>query len=143
MRTEAKENGVRLRDFIDVAVPCHTAFARWLAFEEYPRFMAGVRNVTRRNDSRMHWRAEVNGRLEEWEAEIVENIAPSRLAWRGAREGSVILHPTPWGETRIFLEMDQEPLEPVPDARHAMEAAARRIRADLERFKEWVEHPSG
>jgi uncharacterized membrane protein len=132
---------VRLHDFIDVAVPCDRAYQQWLAFEEYPRFMAGVHEVKRHDPSRLRWRAEVEGHLEEWEAEIVDNVPPLRLAWHGSdgRTGIVVLRPTPIGGTRVFVEMDLAPLTCVTDTRHYVEAASYRMHADLEHFKEWVE----
>jgi uncharacterized membrane protein len=139
---------LRLHDFIDVSVPSDIAYQQWLAFDEYPRFLAGVREVRCYDGMRLHWRSEAEGQMEEWDAEIVENIPPLRFAWRGTdgRDGIVVFRPLPYGMTRVFLEMDLAPLEHTADARHYMESAARRLHADLENFKERVElrirHPS-
>lgn len=130
----------RVHDSIDVAASCEVVFDHLARFEEYPRFMAGVAEVRRTGRGRLHWNAQQNGRAEQWEAEIVESIPPHRLGWSGAgRAGLITCRGTPWGKTRVFFDMDQEPLQPTVDARHYLEATRRRMRADLENFREYVE----
>ena len=78
---------------IEVAVPVRTAYNQWTQFEEFPRFMEGVKSVRQVDDRRLVWRAEVGGREKEWEAEITEQHPDERIAWRsltGASNAGVI-----------------------------------------------------
>ena len=67
---------------IDVNVPVRTAYDQWTQFEEFPRFMEGVREVRQLDDKRLAWCAEVGGKEKRWEAEITEQIPDARIAWR-------------------------------------------------------------
>ena len=53
---------------IDVNVPVRTAYDQWTQFEEFPRFMEGVREVRQLDDRRLAWCAEVGGKEKRWEA---------------------------------------------------------------------------
>jgi uncharacterized membrane protein len=131
----------RVHDSIEVEASCEVVFRHLYEFEHYPQFLAGVREVRRPAEDRLHWSVVANGRTEQWEAEIVENIPPHRLAWRArGHDGVITCRATPWGKAKVFLSMDQEPLQPAPDGRHYLEATLRRMHADLENFREWVEH---
>ena len=46
---------------IDVNVPLSTAYNQWTQFEEFPRFMEGVKSVKQTDDTHLHWLAEVGG----------------------------------------------------------------------------------
>jgi uncharacterized membrane protein len=59
---------------IDVDVPVNTAYNQWTQFEEFPRFMEGVEEVTQLDDTRLHWVANVGGQRKEWYARITEQI---------------------------------------------------------------------
>ena len=91
---------------VTVDVPVTTAYNQWTQFEEFPRFMEGVREVTQLDDKRLRWRAEVGGREKEWEAEITEQIPDDRIAWR-SRDGArkIMQH---------VLEMYHTLLSPAP-----------------------------
>jgi uncharacterized membrane protein len=72
---------------IEVNVPVKTAYNQWTQFEEFPKFMEGVAQVKQVNDKRLHWKANIAGKEEEWDAEITEQIPDQRIAWtsRGER----------------------------------------------------------
>src|SRR3712207_990335 len=67
---------------IDVNVPVHTAYNQWTQFEEFPRFMEGVEEVRQLDDRRLHWLANIGGRVEEWDAVITEQLPDERIAWK-------------------------------------------------------------
>src|SRR4029453_16604013 len=67
---------------IDVNVPVRTAYNQWTQFEEFPRFMEGVEEVRQFDDRRLHWRATIGGRVEEWDALITEQHPDERVAWK-------------------------------------------------------------
>src|ERR671918_2106146 len=67
---------------IEVNVPVRTAYNQWTQFEEFPHFMEGVEEVRQLDDKRLHWRAKIAGKTEEWDAEITEQTPDQRIAWR-------------------------------------------------------------
>ena len=72
---------------IEVDVPANTAYNQWTQFEEFPKFMEGVKAVQQLDAKRLHWRAEIAGKEKEWDAEITEQIPDQRIAWR-SRSGA-------------------------------------------------------
>jgi len=128
---------------IELNVPVSDAYNQWTLFEEFPRFMEGVEQVTQIDDGLMHWKANIAGKDEEWYAEITEQIPDSRIAWRsrdGAENAGVVTFQRLSDEkTRIRLQLTYEPhglLERVGDA---LSFVTSRVEGDLERFKEFIE----
>lgn len=128
---------------IDVNVPVNTAYNQWTQFEEFPRFMEGVKSVEQLGDTHIRWHAEVAGRDKEWDAEITEQEPDMRVAWRstaGAQNAGVVsFHRIDDDTTRVSLQMDVEPEGIVEDAGSALGFLQRRVKGDLERFKEFIE----
>ena len=128
---------------IDVEVPVSTAYNQWTQFEEFPRFMEGVKSVTQKDDTHLHWIAEVAGKEKEWDAEITEQHADERVAWRatsGAENAGVVtFHRMDDETTRVTLQLDVEPDGPVESVGTALGFLQRRVKGDLERFKEFIE----
>ena len=65
---------------IEVQVPVSTAYNQWTQFEEFPRFMGGVREVRQLDDRRMHWVAEIAGVQREWDAQVLEQVPDQKVA---------------------------------------------------------------
>ena len=128
---------------IDVNVPVRTAYNQWTQFEEFPRFMEGVREVKQLDDRRLMWRAEIAGKEKTWNAEISEQIPDARIAWHstsGARNAGVVTFHTLTPDTcRVMLQMEYDPEGFVENVGDALGAAKLRITGDLERFKQFVE----
>src|SRR4051812_25720894 len=72
----------RIEKSVEVHVPVHTAYNQWTQFEEFPRFMPGVKEVKQLDDTHVHWHAEIWGKDKEWDAEITEQIPDRKIAWR-------------------------------------------------------------
>src|SRR5439155_529202 len=72
----------KLKKSIEVDVPVRVAYDQWTQFEEFPSFMEGVQSVQQLDDKRLHWRAGVGGRVEEWDAEIYQQEPDRVIAWR-------------------------------------------------------------
>ncbi|HEX7171754.1 MAG TPA: SRPBCC family protein [Candidatus Limnocylindria bacterium] len=128
---------------IDVEVPVSTAYNQWTQFEDFPRFMEGVKSVTQTDDTHLHWVAEIGGKEEEWDAEITEQHADERVAWNatgGAENAGVVtFHRIDDETTRVTLQMDVEPDGIVENVGTALGFLDRRVKGDLERFKEFIE----
>ena len=127
----------------EVDVPVRVAYDQWTQFEEFPRFMEGVESVQQLDDKRLHWRAKVGGKAEEWDAEISEQVPDKVIAWRstsGARnEGTVRFMPLGGDKTKIELEMRWEPKDVTERIGDVLGADDMRIQGDLGRFKKFVE----
>jgi len=66
---------------IEVNAPLRAVYNQWTQFEDFPRFMEGVKEVRQLDDKRLHWRAVIGGKEKEWDAEIVEQRPDERIAW--------------------------------------------------------------
>ena len=128
---------------IDVKVPVSTAYNQWTQFEEFPRFMEGVTSVTQTDDTHLRWVAEVGGKEKEWDAEISEQHADERIAWHaitGAENAGVVtFHRIDDETTRVTLQLDADPEGMVEEVGTALGFLDRRVKGDLERFKEFIE----
>src|SRR5947208_7722870 len=85
---------VRVEKKIEVNVPVSTAYNQWTQFEEFPRFMEGVKSVEQLRDERLHWVAEVKGKEKDWTARITRQVPDEVLAWTsegGATNNGTVL----------------------------------------------------
>jgi uncharacterized membrane protein len=132
-----------VNDQIDVNVPLSTAYNQWTQFEEFPRFMEGVKSVEQLDDTRLRWVAEIAGSEKEWIAEITEQAPDMRVAWRamsGAENAGVVtFHRIDDDTTRVALQLEADPEGPIETAGAALGFLERRVKGDLERFKEFIE----
>jgi uncharacterized membrane protein len=128
---------------IEVNVPVRTAYDQWTQFESFPHFMEGVEEVRQLTDTRTHWRTEIGGVTREFDAEITEQVPDQRIAWRaveGPDQGGVVTFDAPDpNRTRILLELDYDPEGAIEQAGDKLGVVKRRVKGDLERFKEFIE----
>jgi uncharacterized membrane protein len=128
---------------IDVNVPLSTAYNQWTQFEDFPQFMEGVKSVKQLDDTHLHWIAEIAGKEKEWDAEISEQHPDERVAWHSLsgtkHAGVVTFHHIDDDTTRVTLQMDVEPDGVVETAGTALGFLDRRVKGDLERFKEFIQ----
>ena len=126
-----------------VNVPVSTAYNQWTQFEEFPRFMSGIEQVTQLDDRTLHWVAEIAGVRREWDATILEQVPDRTIAWaatEGATNaGAVRFEPTGAGQTTIALTLEYEPEGVVDQIGDRLNLVERRVQGDLERFKEMIE----
>jgi uncharacterized membrane protein len=118
---------------VEVEVPVRVAYNQWTQFEEFSKFMEGVREVRQLDDKTLRWRAQIGGRDEEWIAEITEQVPDERVAWRaraGKRNAGVVT---------FHRIADYEPEGVVENVGDALGVVSRRVEGDLHRFKEFIE----
>jgi uncharacterized membrane protein len=132
-----------VNESIEVEVPIDTAYNQWTQFEEFPQFMEGVESVRQLDDTHLRWAAQFGGERHEWEAEITEQEPDRVVAWR-ARDGKynsgrVTFQGLAPDRTRIDVEMVWEPEGLKEELGSALGADSRRVKGDLERFKELIE----
>jgi uncharacterized membrane protein len=132
-----------IEEGIDVEVPVRTAYNQWTQFEEFPRFMEGVKSVRQLDDTHLHWVAEVGGKEKEWDAEIAEQTPDERVAWHSTsgapNAGVVTVHRLDDNTTRVTLQMEVEPEGVVETAGEALGFLDRQVKGDLQRFKVFIE----
>lgn len=132
-----------IEEGIEVNVPASTAYNQWTQFESFPQFMEGVERVEQLDDRRLFWRAKVGGVTREWHAEITEQIPDKRIAWHstsGAKNAGVVtFHRLTDNSARVMLQLEYEPDGMAEAAGDALGLLRRRVRGDLERFKEFIE----
>src|SRR5687767_7494284 len=125
---------------IEVEVPVKTAYNQWTQFEEFPRFMEGVKEVKQLDDKRLHWKAEIAGVEREWDARITEQEPDMRIAWTsegGSENGGVVtFHKLDDAHTKVMLQLEFDPEDLVEEVGDKLGFVSRRAAGDLERFKE-------
>jgi uncharacterized membrane protein len=129
---------------IDIELPVRTVYNQWTQFEEFPTFMEGVEEVRQLDDTHLHWVAQVGGRRQEWDAEITEQKPDDRVAWKSVspehnQAGAVTFHRLSEDATRVTVQMEWEPSGMMERAGAMVGMDDRRVRGDLERFKQMLE----
>ena len=132
-----------ITESIDVEVPVRTAYDQWTQFEEFPQFMEGVRSVDQIDDAHLRWVAEIGGEQQAWTAEITEQRPDERVAWKTVEghgnAGVVTFHRLGDGETRVTVQMEHETQGLREQVGSALGIDSRRVKSDLERFKDLIE----
>ena len=132
-----------IEESIEVQVPVRTAYNQWTQFEEFPRFMEGVEEVRQVDDTHLHWKADIAGQDREWDAEITEQHPDERVAWKstgGAQHAGVVtFHRIGDEQSRVMLQLDVEPESFTEQVGDKLGFVKRRVKGDLERFKELIE----
>ncbi len=136
-----------IEESVEVGVPVRTAYNQWTQFEEFPRFMEGVEEIRQIDDTHLHWRTKVAGREKEFDARVTEQIPDERVAWTsedGAEHAGVVtFHRIDDSRTRVMLQLDLEPDSAVEKLGDALGLAKRRVKGDLENFKQMIEARGG
>ncbi|TFY99463.1 SRPBCC family protein [Ramlibacter henchirensis] len=132
-----------VEESIDLNVPVSTAYNQWTQFEQFPRFMTSVEQVKQVDDTHLHWRAVVAGKVKEWDAEITEQIPDERIAWRSTdgvtNAGVVTFHKIADNRTRVMLQMDYQPETAAEKVGDALGGVKLTTKGNLKRFKQLVE----
>jgi uncharacterized membrane protein len=142
--TNLEERMQRIEKTFEIDCPVKTVYDQWTQFEDFPRFMEGVKEVRQLDDTHLHWRASIGGKDKEWDSEIVEQVADQRIAWRSTsgapNAGTVRFEPLDKGRTRVKLTMEYEPQTAVEKAGDALGVVSHKVESALEKFKELLEH---
>jgi uncharacterized membrane protein len=132
-----------ITESIEVDVPVSTAYNQWTQFEDFPLFMEGVEHVEQLDDTRLHWVAKVGGKTNEWDAKILEQHPDKQVSWISEdgkkTRGTVAFEPIGESRTRISLSMSYQAEGLTEALGSAVGLDERRVRGDLQRFKELIE----
>ncbi len=133
----------RIEKTIEVDRPVRSVYNQWTQFEDFPRFMAGVKQVTQIDDTHVHWEAEVWGKNVEWDAEITEQDPDRRISWRSVNgapnAGTVRFEPLGDDRTRVRLVMAYEPQGAVENVGDALGLLDARVQSTVQDFKKFIE----
>ncbi len=123
-------------------------YRMWANFENFPRFMHYIKSVTITGDRTSHW--VMSGPLGtdiEWDAETTRLDENERVAWNSTdnsaikTSGQVTFRALGTNETEVTVTLQYDP--PAGPAGQAVASLfanpEKRVREDLERFKEYVE----
>jgi len=134
----------RIEKSIEVKCPVRTVYNQWTQFEEFPRFMAGVKEVRQLDDTHLHWHAEIWGKDKEWDSEITEQVPDRVIAWRSTsgdapNAGAVHFEEIAPERTRVRLTMEYEPQGAVENLGDALGVMSARVQNSVEDFKKFIE----
>ena len=105
--------------------------------------MEGVEEIRQIDDTHLHWVAEFGGTRHEWDAVITEQRPDERVAWRNTdgkdNAGVVTFHRLDDSRSKLMVQMDFVPEGLKEKLGDALGAPDRRVKGDLERFKEMIE----
>ena len=128
---------------IEVDVPVQTAYNQWTQFESFPDFMENVEEIRQTDEKHLHWVVAFGGNRHEWDAEITEQLPDERVAWRNTdgkdNAGVVTFHHLSDTRTKVMVQLDFEPEGIMEKLGSAIGSDDRKVKGDLERFKEFIE----
>ena len=136
---------------VTVNAPVHQVYELYSHFNDYPKFMTFVKEVTYLDDQRSHWVVDVVG-THAWNA-VNENWIPDRqIGWRSTdglhNSGTVFFEPIGTDQTRVIVQVHYDPpggaLGDLAEILGAGGQFERRLQHDLEHFAQMVaEAPPG
>src|SRR3954470_11350308 len=128
---------------VDVAAPLEVVYDQFTQFEDFPKFMHRVEKVEQRDDEHVVFTEKMWGIRRQWEAEIVEQRPDERIVWKTTsgmnHVGVITFHELSERLTRVELNIDLDPDGVVEKIARGARFAKRAARADLKRFKAFVE----
>jgi uncharacterized membrane protein len=135
----------KIEKSIEVNCPVDMVYNQWTQFEDFPKFMDGVKEVRQLDDTHVQWRASIWGKEKEWEAEIVEQTPDQRIAWRSVsgdapNAGEVRFEPRGDDRTCVYLAMEYDPKGVTENIGDALGAMNTRVQSTVEDFKEFIEN---
>ena len=145
MEGVGKGRRMPVQQAIDVAVPIETAYNQWTQYEDWTEFMHRiVRASTDEEDpTTVNFQAKIWTRTRDFQAEIITQRPDERIKWEVSQgithTGVVTFHELAPRLTRIEINMDVEPGGMIEKAARGMRHVKRAVRADLHRFKAFIE----
>ncbi len=132
-----------IQQAVDVGVPLEVAYNQWTQFEEWPQFMHRLTQVTQEEDEKVSFKTKIWGMSKEFVADIVEQRPDERIQWNVSQgvthTGVVTFHELAPRLTRVQVTLDVDPGSLIEKAGRGMRHAKRAVRADLARFKAFIE----
>ena len=136
---------------VTVDAPVHQVYTLFTHFNDFPKFMSFVKEVTYNDDQSSHWVAEIAGR-HEWNAVNENWISDHQVGWRSTSGlenfGQVTFEPIGTNQTRVNVAINYDPPAGIlGDAGEKLGVGARfqtALEHDLNHFAQLVEQaPAG
>jgi uncharacterized membrane protein len=128
---------------IEVDSPVHRVYNQWTRFEDFPRFMQGVKKVILLDDQRLQWETEFSGTTKEWYATITDLTPDQRIAWESEDgeyvAGIVTFEPIGTSRTRLNLKLFYDSKGSRRGEDKFLSSAGDRVEEDLQRFRKFIE----
>jgi uncharacterized membrane protein len=128
---------------VDIGVPLEAVYNQWTQFELWPNFMHRVTRVTQEDECTVSFETKIWGKSKEFTAKVETQRPDERVKWRVAdgltHTGVVTFHELAPRLTRVELGFDVEPGGLLEKAARGMRHIKRAARADLHRFKAFIE----
>ena len=128
---------------VDVAVPLETAYNQFTQFEDWPEFMHRVTRVSQEDDCSLSFATKIWGKTKEFKADIETQRPDERIKWKVSQgithTGVVTFHELAPRLTRIEVTLDVDPGSLIEKAARGMRHVKRAVRADLHRYKAFIE----
>jgi uncharacterized membrane protein len=147
--TGSSGRAVYIQKAINVNSPVELVHEFWTRFENFPRFMAHVKEIRDQGNGRSHWVvAGPAGTPVEFDTMITKQVPNQTIAWKSLpgqtvqSAGIVRFDPNPDGGTRITIQMSYNP--PAGSLGHAVASLfgvdpKRAMDEDLARLKTLLE----
>jgi uncharacterized membrane protein len=132
-----------IEKIIEVECPLKAVYNQWTQFEDFPLFMAGVKEIRQIDDTHVRWKADIWGKEVQWDAEITEQDPDKRISWRsisGApNAGTVRFEAVGPNRTRVRLVMAYEPSGAMENIGDALGVLGARVQTTVEDFRKFME----
>jgi uncharacterized membrane protein len=135
---------------VDIGLPIETVYNQWTQFEDWPNFMHRVTRVSQEDDCTVALATKIWGKTKEFTANIETQRPNERIKWKVTKgmthAGVVTFHELGPHLTRVLVGFDVDPGSFVEKFARGARHAKRAARADLHRFKafiEMAEHETG
>jgi ribosome-associated toxin RatA of RatAB toxin-antitoxin module len=97
---------------VTVNAPVHQVYSLFTHFNDFPKFMSFIKEVTYYDEQRSHWVAEVVGR-HEWDAVNDNWVEDQQIGWRSTsgleNSGRVTFQPTNATQTLVDVSIEYDP----------------------------------
>jgi len=128
---------------VDVAAPLSVVYNQFTQFEEWTNFVFRVPSVHQEDEANLKFKTKQWNFGREWEAEIIDQRPDERILWQSTSglslTGVTTFHELAPRLTRVEVNIDFDPAGLFEKIGRGWRFAKRTIRADLHRFKAYVE----
>jgi uncharacterized membrane protein len=146
-----KENYASHHASATVKAPVHQVYSLFSHFNDFPKFMSFIKEVTYYDNQNSHWVADVAGQ-QEWDATNEQWIPDRQIGWRSTKGldnfGKVTFEPVGLGETKIDAYVNYNPpggvLGDIGEKLGAGSHFEKALQNDLSHFAQMVDNaPAG
>src|SRR5215212_1527286 len=128
---------------VDVAAPLSVVYNQFTQFEEWTNFVFRVPSVHQEDEANLKFKTKQWNFGREWEAEIIDQRPDERILWQSTSglslTGVTTFHELAPRLTRVEVNIDFDPSGLFEKIGRGWRFSKRTIRADLHRFKAYVE----